>query len=259
MKNSIKNITVNGINYYLVGNCYMPTASGLVPDRRTGVYGMIHLKYLQMAHPDDVVELIASGRIRQYLLRVDLLVKQYIQDREKLAPIPQLSDPAFEEKYIRHNSVSHNAACKAENKYILSGLHRDILAGIKEPDSEPIDKVFKITIQDDERTSEVSFEEWLDRHPFEKIAFMKAKDVRRKYKKSRPPCGSFEQCLDMHPYEKEIYDRAERIRRKYKKDCVLRRREKECALHRKEVHRYDLQCASAPVPCVRYCCRGGYC
>ena len=126
--------------------------------------------------------------------------------------------------------------CKAENKYILSGLHRDILAGIKEPDSEPIDKVFKITIQDDERTSEVSFEEWLDRHPFEKIAFMKAKDVRRKYKKSRPPCGSFEQWLDMHPYEKEIYDRAERIRRKYKKDCVLRRREKECALHRKEVH-----------------------
>ena len=236
MKHSIKNITVNGINYYLVGNCYMPTAPGLVPDRRTGVYGMIHLKYLQMAHPDDVVELIASGRIRQYLLRVDLLVKQYIQDREKLAPIPHLSDPAFEEKYIRHNSVSHNATCKAENKYILSGLHRDILAGIKEPDGETIDKVFKITIQDDERTSEVSFEEWLDRHPFEKIAFMKSKDVRRKYKKSRPPCGSFEQWLDMHPYEKEIYDRAERIRRKYKKDCVLRRREKERAMHRKEVH-----------------------
>lgn len=66
MKHSIKNITVNGINYYLVGNCYMPTAPGLVPDRRTGIYGMIHLKYLQMAHPDDVVELIASGRIRQY-------------------------------------------------------------------------------------------------------------------------------------------------------------------------------------------------
>ena len=106
MKHSIKNITVNGINYYLVGNCYMPTAPGLVPDRRTGVYGMIHLKYLQIAHPDDVVELIASGRIRQYLLRVDLLVKQYIQDREKLAPIPQLSDPAFEEKYIRHNRSS---------------------------------------------------------------------------------------------------------------------------------------------------------
>ena len=225
MMNSIKNITVNGIHYYLVGNCYMPTAPGLVPDRRTGVYGMIHLKYLQMAHPDDIVELIASGRIRQYLLRVDLLVKQYIQEREKLAPIPQLTDPAFEEKYIRHNSVSHNATCKAENEYIFSGLHRDILAGIKEPDDEPIDKVFKITVQDDERIPEVSFEKWLDMHPSKKAAVKRAKRVRLEYKKSRPPRGSFEQWLNTHPYEKNIYDQEERIRREYKKELAMRHKE----------------------------------
>ena len=236
MMNSIKNITVNGIHYYLVGNCYMPTAPGLVPDRRTGVYGMIHLKYLQMAHPDDIVELIASGRIRQYLLRVDLLVKQYIQEREKLAPIPQLTDPAFEEKYIRHNSVSHNATCKAENKYVLSGLHRDILASIKEPDGEPIDKAFKITIQDDERTPEVSFEEWLNMHPSKKAAVKRANRIRDKYKSSRPPRGSFEKWLDMHPYEKSVYDQADHIRREYKKDCAMRRRDKERATRRKEVH-----------------------
>lgn len=80
------------------------------------------------------------------------------------------------------------------------------------------------------------YEEWLDRHPFEKIAYKKAEEVRMKYKKSRPPRGSFEKWLDMHPYEKETYDRAERIRREYKKDCTKRRREKERAMHRKEAH-----------------------
>lgn len=224
MMNSIKNITVNGIHYYLVGNCYMPTAPGLVPDRRTGVYGMIHLKYLQMAHPDDAAELMASGRTRQYLLRVDQLVKLYIEDREKMAPVPQLSDPAFEEKYIRHNSVSHNATCKAENKYILSGLHRDILAGIKEPDGEPTDKVFRITIQDDERIPEVSFEKWLDKHPSKKAAVKKAMRVRLEYKKCRPPRGSFEQWLNMHPEKKDILDEEKFIRCEYKKEQARRRK-----------------------------------
>lgn len=229
-------ITVDGINYYLVGNCYVPTAPDLVPDRRTGVYGIIHLKYLQMAHPDDVAELIASGRIRQYLLRIDQLVKLYIMEREKLAPIPQLGDSAFEEKYIRHNSVSHNATCKAENKYIFSGLHRDILAGIKEHDDDPIDKASKVSFQDDERIPEVSFEKWLDRHPAKKAAVKRARTIRYEYKKSRPPRGAFEEWLNSHPYEKNIYDRAELIRREYKKDCAKRRRENERAMRCKEVH-----------------------
>lgn len=224
MKHSIKNVTVNGINYYLVGNCYMPTAPGLVPDRRTGVYGMIHLKYLQMAHPDDVAELMASGRARQYLLRVDQLVKLYIQDREKMAPVPQLADIAFDEKYIRHNSVSHNATCKAENKYILSGLHRDILAGIKEPDGEPIDQVFKITIQDDEGIPEVSFEKWLDKHPSKKAAVKKSMRVRLEYKKRHMPRGAFEQWLNMHPDKKDIIDAEKFIRCEYKKEQARRRK-----------------------------------
>lgn len=229
-------ITVDGINYYLVGNCYVPTAPGLVPDRRTSVYGIIHLKYLQMAHPDDVDELIASGRIHQYLLRIDQLVKQYIKEREKLTPIPQLSDPAFEEKYIRHNSVSHNATCKAENKYIFSGLHRDILAGITEPDGGPIDEGPKVIPNDDERIPEVSFEKWLDRHPAKKAAVKRARAIRYEYKKSRPSRGAFEEWLNTHPYEKSIYDRAELIRREYKKDCAMHRREKARAMRRKEVH-----------------------
>ena len=170
MMNRRKNLTVDGIHYYLVGNCYVPTAPGFVPDRRTDDYGMLHLKYLQMAHPDEAAELLISGRGRQYLLRIDQLVKQYIKEREKLTPIPQLSDPAFEEKYIRHNSVSHNATCKAENKYIFSGLHRDILAGITEPDGGPIGEGPKVISYNDERIPEVSFEKWLDRHPAKKAA-----------------------------------------------------------------------------------------
>ena len=135
-----RNITINGINYHLMGNCYVPTAPGLSLDPRTGSYGVAHLKYLQLAHPDDMIELQSSGRIRQYLLRVETLVKVFIQERQKNAPIPDLSDPNFEEKYIRHNSVSHNATCKAENTYVLTGLHRDILYGIKEPDEAPAAK-----------------------------------------------------------------------------------------------------------------------
>ena len=134
MMNRRKNLTVDGIHYYLVGNCYVPTAPGFVPDRRTDDYGMLHLKYLQMAHPDEAAELLISGRGRQYLLRIDQLVKQFIKEREEMAPIPQLSDPAFEEKYIRHHIVSCNATCKAETRFVLSGLHRDILADIKVPD-----------------------------------------------------------------------------------------------------------------------------
>lgn len=118
MMNHRKNLTVDGIHYYLVGNCYVPTAPGFVPDRRTDDYGMLHLKYLQMAHPDDAAELLLSGRGRQYLLRIDQLVKQFIKEREDMAPIPQLSDPAFEEKYIRHYIMSCNATCKAETKFV---------------------------------------------------------------------------------------------------------------------------------------------
>lgn len=225
MMNRRKNLTVDGIHYYLVGNCYVPTAPGFVPDRRTDDYGMLHLKYLQMAHPDEAAELLISGRGRQYLLRIDQLVKQYIKEREKLTPIPQLSDPAFEEKYIRHNSVSHNATCKAENKYIFSGLHRGILADIKEPDGGLVDDGLKVVSNDDERIPEVSFEKWLDMHPSKKAAVKRAMRVRIEYKKSRPPRGSFEQWLNTHPYEKNIYDQAERIRREYKKALAMRHKE----------------------------------
>ena len=236
MMNRRKNLTVDGIHYYLVGNCYVPTAPGFVPDRRTDDYGMLHLKYLQMAHPDDAAELLMSGRGRQYLLRIDQMVKQFIKEREEMAPIPQLSDPAFEEKYIRYYIMSCNATCKAETKFVLSGLHRDILADIKEPDGGPIDKGAKVISNDEERIPEVSFERWLDMHPFQKAAVKSALRVRHEYKKSRPPRGSFEQWLNSHPYEKSIYDRAELIRCEYKKDCAMRRREKACAMRRKEAH-----------------------
>lgn len=107
---------------------------------------------------------------------------------------------------------------------------------IKEPDGGPIDKGPKVIPNDEERIPEVTFDKWLDMHPFQKAAVKSALRVRHEYKKSRPPRGSFEQWLNSHPYEKSIYDRAELIRREYKKDCTLRRREKACAIRRKEVH-----------------------
>lgn len=140
MKELMKSVTLNGINYHLMGNCYVPTAPNLVMDQDVGSYGMAHMKYLQMAHPDDFAKLMVSGVLTDYLAQINTLVRIYIEDRVKRCPVPGVYDPEFEELYHTYNCVTHNATCKAENEYILTGLNRKIYTGLVKRKDEAMRK-----------------------------------------------------------------------------------------------------------------------
>ena len=195
MMELLNNVTINGINYRRMGTAYVPTAPGLILAPSVNDYGFAHMKYLQMAHPDDFARLQDSGLLQEYLARVGCMVKLFIEDREKYAPIPALTDPDFEEKFLKNNSVSHNATCKAENTYIFHGLHDDVLNSLR--------KVADYYARE-EKPKAPTFDEWLKEHPNEanriKWAKDQARDCYRKDMRKQPGKKlKYNEWLDMHP------------------------------------------------------------
>ena len=54
MTNMKKNVTINGINYRLCGNIYIPYSPELPELKVISEYGTLHYLYLRMAHPDQL-------------------------------------------------------------------------------------------------------------------------------------------------------------------------------------------------------------
>ncbi len=71
MTNMKKNVTINGINYRLCGNIYIPYSPELPGLKGISEYGTLHYLYLRMAHPDQLKSLEKSGMLMQYLRGFD--------------------------------------------------------------------------------------------------------------------------------------------------------------------------------------------
>ena len=127
MMNMKKNVTINGINYRLCGNIYIPYSPELPELKGISEYGTLHYLYLRMAHPDQLKSLEKSGMLMQYLRCFDRKVKRYLRNRRGVVAMPSLDDPNFEDEYRKHVLVARNTDSNLISKFILQGVHQDIL------------------------------------------------------------------------------------------------------------------------------------
>ena len=127
MMNMKKNVTINGINYRLCGNIYIPYSPELPELKGISEYGTLHYLYLRMAHPDQLKSLEKSGMLMQYLRGFDRKAKRYLRNRRVCDELPSLDDPDFEDEYRKHVLVARNTDSNLISKFILQGVHQDIL------------------------------------------------------------------------------------------------------------------------------------
>ena len=124
---NMKNITINGINYRLCGNIYIPYSPELPELKGISEYGALHYLYLRMAHPDQLKNLEKSGMLMQYLRGFDRKVKKYLRNCRVCVEMPSLDDPDFENEYRKLVLVARNTDSNLISKFILQGVHQNIL------------------------------------------------------------------------------------------------------------------------------------
>ena len=124
---NMKNITINGINYRLCRNIYIPYSPELPELKGISEYGALHFLYLRMAHPDQLKSLEKSGMLMQYLRGFDRKAKKYLRNCRVCVEMPSLDDPDFENEYRKHVLVARNTDSNLISKFILQGVHQNIL------------------------------------------------------------------------------------------------------------------------------------
>ena len=124
---NMKNITINGINYRLCGNIYIPYSPELPGLKGISEYGTLHYLYLRLAHSDQLKCLGKTGLLMQYLKGFDRKAKRYLRNRRGRVEMPSLDDPNFEDEYRKHVLVARNIDSNLISKFILQGVHQDIL------------------------------------------------------------------------------------------------------------------------------------
>lgn len=127
MTNMKKNITIDGINYRLCGNIYIPCSPELPELKGISEHGTMHYLYLRMAHPDQLNDMVKSGMLMQYLKGFDLKAKRYLRSRRGCVEMLSLDDPNFESEYRKHVLVARNTYSNLIAKFILRGVHQDVL------------------------------------------------------------------------------------------------------------------------------------
>lgn len=124
---NMKSITINDINYRLCENIYIPYSPELPELKGISEYGALHYLYLRMAHPDQLKSLEKSGMLMQYLRGFDRKVKKYLRNCRVCVEMPSLDDPDFENEYRKHVLVARNTDSNLISKFILQGVHQNIL------------------------------------------------------------------------------------------------------------------------------------
>lgn len=137
MTNMKKNVTINGINYRLCGNIYIPYSPELPELKDISEYGTLHYLYLRMVHPDQLKSLEKAGMLMQYLRCFDRKAKRYLRNRRDCVALPSLDDPNFENEYRKHVLVARNTDSNLISKFILQGVHQDILLRLLNRNSTP--------------------------------------------------------------------------------------------------------------------------
>lgn len=80
-----------------------------------------------MAHPDQLKSLEKSGMLMQYLRGFDRKAKKYLRNCRVCVEMSSLDDPDFENEYRKHVLVARNTDSNLISKFILQGVHQNIL------------------------------------------------------------------------------------------------------------------------------------
>ena len=89
----------NGIEYRLVGDCYLPNLMLPEESRPIGIWGRLHRDYLKEHHPIRYDDLTLSGQLWTYLAdlneqaqcRLDLIIRQ-MQESEDVTEVLKAAD-----------------------------------------------------------------------------------------------------------------------------------------------------------------------
>ncbi|MDO4484821.1 MAG: hypothetical protein Q4C54_10465 [Clostridia bacterium] len=199
------NMTVNGINYHLMGNVFVPTAPNLTLEDDIGAAGVAHMKYLQAVHPADFAKLVRKGLLNEYLKLIDINFDLYVQERQKAVTLPAVTDEGYDLAFQRYNCVTSNARCKAENMYIFTSVREDLLKTVtlKHAAAEAARDSDSKSVVSNCPYPKLGYGEWLRRNPPEKQALACAqKSARLLYrldKRNKVTDKSYEDWLKEHP------------------------------------------------------------
>ena len=111
MKNKMN---INGMEYVLVGDYYIPDIKLPNEERPVGKYGRMHRDYLKEHHPMQFNHLVLEGQLWTYLAdlneqahsRLQLIIKQ-MQDAESVTEELKTSDQM---EWVRAINSIHNRA-----------------------------------------------------------------------------------------------------------------------------------------------------
>ena len=74
----------------------------------------------------------------QYLRDFDRKAKRYLRNRRVSVELPSLDDPNFENEYRKHVLVARNTDSNLISKFILQGVHQDILLKLLNRNALPL-------------------------------------------------------------------------------------------------------------------------
>ena len=95
-----KTIIENGLEYTLVGDCFLPNLALTEEHRPIGKWGRLHREYLKTEHPILLESLILNGRLWTYLADLNeqaqeriLLITEQMKASEGVTEDLKASDP----------------------------------------------------------------------------------------------------------------------------------------------------------------------
>lgn len=107
-------MNINGINYVLAGDYYIPDLKLPNEERTIGKYGRMHRDYLKTHHPMRFEDLVLTGQLWTYLAnlneqaqnRLQLIIKQ-MQEAESVTAELKAADQMT---WVRAMNSIHNRA-----------------------------------------------------------------------------------------------------------------------------------------------------
>ena len=116
---------------------YIPCGAELPELKGISEYGTLHYLYLRMAHPDQWKCREKPGLLMQYLKGFERKAKRHLRNRRGCVAMPSLDDPNFDDEYRKHVLVARNTDSNLISKFILQGVHQDILLKLLNRNNTP--------------------------------------------------------------------------------------------------------------------------
>lgn len=115
MKNSIHD-NANGLDYTLVNDHYLPNLTAAAPAEQdpTGRWGRLHKRYLKEHHPIRYNQLLLSGALGSYLVKLDKQAEEQlaliIRQMQEAEGVTEALKAADQLEWVRRmNSIRNRA------------------------------------------------------------------------------------------------------------------------------------------------------